>query len=334
MIDDFNMSMPGEPQIGLPGGNQFLERQLQESGLQANITAGTGILISTGLSAIGSWFGGNKAADAARDQAAAHNAAMERQLDYDLKKHAMDIQKIHADRDFAVQSIQVQAANEERTAEFRDAQNLQKYNYDLMIRNREQTSLNQQYLKSDDLYRQQITMNALTERAGRADEMRQLGEIKAEAAFNYQQAQIEQVQKEGKLRAMGVSGRSIAKAWQASEADLGARLAMVDESLAGAQRNSRAVLEEISRDKTSADLAAYSSKMLAPGTLPAPIVPFQTPTADFLLPREISPFDYGPEPVLGAMRSPSAAANQVWGATISGIAGTLGSGINSYIGTL
>ena len=321
MIDDFNMSMPGEPQIGLPGRNQFLERQIQESGISENTLGGW---IAAGVSVVGSIFGGKKSSDAARDQAEAQNDAARRQLEYDKELYHMNIDKIHADRDYALQTTEINARNEGRLAEWQDASNLQKYNYDMMIRNREQTSLNQQYLKSDDLYRKQITMNALTEKAGRADEMRKLAEIKAEAAFEFQDMQIKRIQEEGKLRAMGVSGRSIAKAYQASEADLGAKLAMMDESLAGAQRSSRAILEEMSRDKTSEDLAAYASKMLAPGTLPTPIVPFQTPIADYLAPREISPFDYGPEPVLGAMMSPSAAANQAWGAAISGIAGTAG----------
>ena len=65
--------------------------------------------------------------------------------------------------------------------------------------------------------------------------------------------------------------------------------------------------------------------MLDPGVLPTPIVPFATPMAEFVYPRTLGEFDFGPKPVLGAYMSPSAAANQVWGATISGIAGTMGS---------
>ena len=46
--------------------------------------------------------------------------------------------------------------------------------------------------------------------------------------------------------------------------------------------------------------------------------------AEFIYPREIIPADYGPHPVRGAYASPSAASNQVWGSTISGIAGLAG----------
>ena len=71
--------------------------------------------------------------------------------------------------------------------------------------------------------------------------------------------------------------------------------------------------------------------MLDPGVLPEPIKPFATPMAEFLYPREIGEYDFGPEPVAGAYASPSAAANQVWGATISSIAGQVG---NAAIATI
>ena len=64
--------------------------------------------------------------------------------------------------------------------------------------------------------------------------------------------------------------------------------------------------------------------MLPPGELPTPIVPFKTPMATYQWPRELQPFDYGPEPVIGALASPSAAANLVWGQTFSSMAGTIG----------
>ena len=104
-------------------------------------------------------------------------------------------------------------------------------------------------------------------------------------------------------------------------ADYGRQVAMINESLESAGRNTRAVLKEIKRDKFSADLAAYAQKMLHPGELPEPIVPFATPMAEFMYPREVLEADYGPAPVLGATMSPSAAHSQVWGTGIAGIAG-------------
>ena len=85
----------------------------------------------------------------------------------------------------------------------------------------------------------------------------------------------------------------------------------------------RAVLDEISQDKVSADLAAFAQKMLPPGIIPQPLQPLATPVAEFQMPREIQPFDWGPKPVLGAMASPSAAASQVWGSAIGCIASSV-----------
>ena len=88
---------------------------------------------------------------------------------------------------------------------------------------------------------------------------------------------------------------------------------MINESLESAGRNARNVIKDISRDKEAANLAAWAKKMLDPGVLPDVVKPIDTPIAEFQEPREVQEFDYGPEPVLGAMVSPSAAASQVWG---------------------
>ena len=320
MGDDFNMSMPGEPQIGLPG-NHLLTQQIQESGLQMNLGLGG---IALGVSVVGGLIGGSKSASAARKQAEAQNAATERQLEYDTELWEMSKEKIQANRNFAIDETKTKARNEGKIAAFKDASNVQKYNYDMMIRNREQESLNQQFFRSDDIYNKQMTLNAMSARAGRQDEYRRLQEINAEAAFNLQEDQLKNLIAEGTMRAKGVSGRSTAKWSQSISADLGRKMALVNESLSGAGRNTRSVLKEIARDKSSADLAAYAQKMLDPGVLPTPIVPFATPLAEYLYPRELKEYDYGPKPVLGAMMSPSAAAGQVWGSTISGIAGSVG----------
>jgi len=70
--------------------------------------------------------------------------------------------------------------------------------------------------------------------------------------------------------------------------------------------------------------------MLPPGVIPAPLQALDTPVAEFQRPREIGAFDWGPTPVKGAYTSPSAAANMVWGQTISGIAGMGASMYSGY----
>jgi hypothetical protein len=41
----------------------------------------------------------------------------------------------------------------------------------------------------------------------------------------------------------------------------------------------------------------------------------------FMYPRVYEDYDFGPEPVRGAMISPSSASAQVWGSSISSLAG-------------
>ena len=216
------------------------------------------------------------------------------------------------------------AANERRLADHQDRVNLQQYQYQLKIRDREQGSLDAQFDKSNAIFALSTSMNSLSAQQSADDEIRKFQEIQDEAAFDRNEQNLDQLITEGKMRARGTSGRSAAKGIQATQADYGRQIAMINQSVDSGGRNARAALAEIARDRTSADLSAFAQKMLDPGVLPDPIEPFATPTADRLMPRELVEGDFGPAPVLGAYSSPSAAANRAWGTTISGIAGQAG----------
>ena len=290
-------------------------------------------VIGGGISLVGSLFGGSKAASAAKQQANAQNEAARRQHQYDLKLYEMGNERLDAQRQTTIEGIEVAIANEGRQAAFRDASNLQNYAYSMQIRNREQNSLNQQYLRSEDIYGKQVSLNNLTARAAEEDQYRRYQEIQAEASFSLEEERIKHLQNEGRIRVRGLGGRSTAKAQQATAADLGRLMSQLEEAAASSGRDTRSVLQEISRDKLSADLSAEAARMLPPGDLPTPIVPFKTPMATYQWPRELQPFDYGPEPVIGALASPSAAASLVWGQTFSSMAGTIGSVTTSYLNT-
>ena len=283
-------------------------------------------IVSVGLSL----FGAKKGSDAAKEQVKLANEAKDRQHEYDLELYKMNQDKISADRQQAIDSIMTQAENEKKIADYKDAQAYRNYEYNLQIRDREQESLNQQYLKSDTLYHDQIRLNRLSEKIAQDNEYRKLEDIQAEAAFDAEEANIKQLIAEGQFRARGVSGKSASKAAQVTYADLGRILSQVNESQENAGRMARAVLEEISQDRVSADLAAFAQKMLPPGTLPDPLTPLATPRASFDLPREIGQFDFGPKPIRGAYASPAAAANKVWGTTLSSVAGTVGDLVKSW----
>ena len=288
--------------------------------MAAWIPAAIGAVVSIG----GSIIGGRKQEKAAKDAVNRQNEATDKQYEYDLELYRLNQEKIEADRLEGVDKILLQAENEARAADFKDASNLRDYQYSLQIRNRNQESLDQQYLKSDILYDSQITLNRLSEKTAQDNEYRKLEDIQAEAAFDAQEANIKQLIAEGQFRARGMKGGSADKATQVTYADLGRVLTQINESQDNAGRMARAVLEEVSQDRVSADLAAFAQKMLPPGILPDPLTPLATPRSNWQLPREIVEGDFGPEPIRGAYASPAAAANKVWGSVIPGIASSVG----------
>lgn len=291
-----------------------------------------GAAMTTGLVGIGAvaagaaagavFMGGQKSAQAAREQANKANEASERRYWYDVENWNLQKDKIEADHAYAKETVMIRRANERRLADYKDASAAAQYNYDLQIRNARQASNDAQYAKSENIYGIQLDLNQESARAGKDQERRTLEDIEREATFDASEEALQTILNEGKLRARGIKGRSIAKGKQATLGDYGRSMALLSESVSQAGRNSRAVLQEIERDHFSADLTAYAQKMLKPGTEPMPVKPFATPVATFQDPRELGEFDFGAKPVMGAQMSPNAAANQVWGSTISGIAGS------------
>ncbi len=315
-MGDAEMSMHSNP------AKAMMQEHLATSGMESQVWPA---VIAAGVSIGTTIWGANKQEKAAKEQANLQNEATERQHQYDLELWDMTKERILDDRQYAVEEIALKAKNERTLAEYKDAVNLANYGHQLQIRNREQESLNKQYIRSSSIYGMQTTLNADTARDAREDELRKLQEIGAESSFQLQEQQIEQLQAEGTLRARGATGRTANKLVQSSVADLGRQMAMLNESMEAADRNTKSVLREIQRDKTSADLTAYANRMLAPGALPDVIAPFQTPLAEYLDPRELTDADFGPKPVKGAYVSPSAAGNKIWGSALTGIAGQVGS---------
>ena len=270
-------------------------------------------------------YGGRKQEQAARGAAETQNAATEAQYQYDLEAWDMAKQSAIAKRNYAVQEIEEKARQEGLIAAHKDAANLRTYNYNLQIRDREQDLNDRMYQKSEDIFYNQLGINADNERSARMDERRQLREIETENRYQKNDAYLEAIEAEGAIRARGQTGRSIDKAKSVAALKASTALSLLDLSLDNATAASRSALQSIGTQRTVQDLNAYAAKMLDPGVLPEPIAPLPTPQATFLYPRVFEDYDFGPEPIKGAMVSPSAASAQVWGTTISSIAGTVGS---------
>ena len=288
------------------------------------------IIIGAAVSTVGSIIGGNKAASAAREQANMQNDATQRQLEYDTEAWEMKKDQLLAQRDYLVQEVELKAEQEGKLASFRDASNIRQYSYDLQIRNRQQASNQAQFQRSNQIYADQLTLNDMAHVRGFEQEIAKLDEVKQEAAFDANEAYIESLMAEGKVRARGQTGRTADKLAATTALQYGSKIAMLNAQMVNAEANTEFALGSIGRERTAADLRAYAAKMLDPGILPMPIEPLPTPQATYMYPRVYDEYDFGPKPVLGAMASPSAAASGVWGSTISSIAGTIGGAFNSY----
>ena len=293
-------------------------------GMAAGVVGGLAIPIGAAIgSGVGQMSAGRAASNAAKQQAEQSNEATDRAHAYDMELWEMQKEKITADREQAVLVMETKAANEGKVAAYTDLVNTERYNYEMQIRDRQQQSLDQQFTKSTDIYDRQLTLNERSAKAAAEDEYRAAEEINAEQRFAQRDAYLEWLETEGEMRARMASGRGARKATQVSYYELGEKMSAINAALAGVAEGTESALQEIARDRSSADLAAEAQRMLDPGTLPSIPIPVATPMADYTYPRSLEDYDFGPEPVKGGYMSPSSAANQAWGNSITGIAGTV-----------
>ena len=266
-------------------------------------------------------YGANKASNAAKSAQNARNEATNAQYKYDVEAWQMQKDAAIAKRDYAVREVEMKAEAEGRLAAYKDATAARQYNYNLQIRNSQQDANDRMFQKSEDIYLHQTSLNSMNEKAARMDERRQLKEIEAENRYEKIEVFLDALLAEGAIRARGVTGRSADKARSVSTLKAGVALTQLSSSLENATVASNSAIRAIGRERSIADLNAYASKMLDPGELPMPIAPLATPQAQFMYPRVFQDYDFGPQPIQGAMISPSSAAAQVWGTSIGSLAG-------------
>ena len=266
-------------------------------------------------------LGGRQQAKAAAAAQKAQNEAAEKQYEYNVQRWEMDKQKMLADREYKVREIEERARQENQLADFKDASNARQYNAQLQIRNSQQDTNERMFAKSNAIYQDQLGLNLLQEKNARQEELQQLKEIQSEKRYERNSAYIEGLLAEGEIRARGQTGRSVQKARSAETLKTATALTLLNLSLDNATAASQNAIKNIRADRKLADLNAFASKMLDPGELPMPLQPLATPRATFLYPRVYEDYDFGPRPVKGAQISPSSAATQAWGTTITSLAG-------------
>jgi hypothetical protein len=286
--------------------------------------------ISLGIAGISAILGGLSG----QAQADAQNRAIERQHKYNMQAWNYGKRSTKADWRHSVKQWRLNQKNEETLAAFKDATNLQDWQYNLKIQDFEYASQMKQYAKSEKIYGQQLTFNQMAQAAANEAEYRKLEDTSKELAFQNQDIIIKALQSEGVSAVKGQQGRSAEKMEQAEFAALGRNQAILAESLLSAKADTETAIRKIAADKFGADLAAEANRMLRPDRLPQPPKPLTTPRAEYLKPRKPKAFDFGPKPIKGAMAS---SAGSWFGAAsegLSSIAGAIGSsGSKSGVGS-
>ena len=169
-------------------------------------------LIVGGLISVGTQlWASNRSSNEAKKQANAANEATEAQYGYDLEAYRMASEKLAANHADQQNNILLQQANERKLADFKDQSALRRYSYDLMIRNKKQESLDEQFLKSNQLYDAQIDLNTRTANDARDAEFIKYQELQYEAAFQNDELLTDTLISEGQVRARGQDGRSASK---------------------------------------------------------------------------------------------------------------------------
>ena len=256
-------------------------------------------ILGVGSSILGG-IGGQSEADA-------QNEAIERQYDYDTTAWSYGKKTTKADYKHNKKQWRMDIRNDKTVSAWKDATNLQDWNYNLKIQDYEYSSQMRQYNKSNEIADQQLTFNAMAQKVANEAEYRKLEDSTKEIAFQNQDLIIKAVQAEGAAAVKGQQGRSADKAGQAELASLGRNQAILAESLLSARGDTEAAMKKIATDKFGADLAANAARMLKPERLPRPPKPLTTPRTKFLKPRRPKKHDFGPKPIKGAKASSAGA---------------------------
>ena len=304
-MDQFNMSMPGEPQIGLPG-NHIVDRIKQEAGIEMSLTGTEAFVASTAINFIGGIFGRKSASK----QRKAEEAFLQKKYDeYDLPLWNMQKDRLIAQRDEIIRGIQLQQKNEKALADFKDKNNLRNYQHALKIR--EAKYQNDLTLKRrSDFFINKAIDSAVQQEQQEAFQTRQ------QYAFENEENIVASIQAKGELAVKSQTGRSAVKAAQSQLYDEGRQMAIMVENIVTARKDSRARLNDFL-------IQQEASRMLQPSRGIAPLKPLATPLAEYELPRELEDFDFGPQPIKGVATTQVPSFGSV-------LVNAAGAGFNAY----
>ena len=247
------------------------------------IGAGTGVLSAMGTSR------SNRQA----------RKAVEQQYADDLESYEMGTERIKADHQYLIDKIFSEERNFDRNRAHQDQLAFNNYVDQLKI-NKYQDALDaRDYNVSEQLYAGSLALNASEKQLADEAARGKLREAYMSAAFDNEDAIIESLQQSGSALARGITGRSGAKAQQSILAEFGRDQSVLAASLMSAESALQSELRDIDQQYRAANFAAESNRKLPPVARLDPTVPLKTPDMEFLLPRELQEFDFGPEPIKG-----------------------------------
>ena len=255
-----------------------------------------------GAAQLGSAIFGAKAQSDQNNQAEKAAAA---RYQYDKKGYRMNAKKIVKDYEFLVEKILSEERNFDTQREYKDAIALDTYNRELQIAAIERQTNAMAFQKSEQVYESSLALNNLERRYSSEAAYQQRKEIQQAAAFDNEQAIIDSLQAQGAALARGQAGRSAGKIQQAELMSFGRDQAVLAASLLSADTNLQSTLRDINLAYETANLDAAANRMLPPPSVLDPIKPRATPDMEFMLPRELKKFDFGPEPIKGVAATSS-----------------------------
>lgn len=260
---------------------------------------------------------------ASKSQSAANRATSlaNRQAKQDWK---YDDQVRRLTNKYNKQSWQNDVANEALIRGYQDRLAITEYNYNKANQDFDFSTANRAYNQSETNYKLQLQFNNIAAAQAYEAESNRLREIKIGAAFQSQDMMVQNLQEEGAQAAKGQSGRSASKALQSVNASYGRNIAILEESMKSAERQSTANMNKVRIEKFGADLAAEAARMLKPERGPSLPKPEPLPKANIIAPLKIPK---RPKPV-------AASAGSSAGAYLSTIGNSLGDIASSYIGSL
>jgi hypothetical protein len=224
---------------------------------------------------------------------------VEQQYEYNVEAREMKIEQMEADHAFLVDKILSEERNFDAQRAYKDQLATDTYNRELQIAQIQRQTNARAYAKSEQIYGTTLGLNAVEREYSRDAAYRQRKEIQQAAAFDNQQAIIDSLQAQGAALARGQAGRSAGKIQQAELMNFGKDQAVLAASLLSADMNLQATIRDIELSYDTANMQADANRMLPPPPVLDPIVPMATPDMEFMLPRELQEFDFGPEVVKG-----------------------------------